>query len=108
MYETTNYYQQQYNMGYDNRFNLSQLNLTGMNPMNQPMNGNVPVNGMGMNGSNMNGHNFVPMNGQVNMNGGMNQMMGIPSTMMKPNGNEIAGTNLGFQMNPVSKNSKKK
>lgn len=114
MYEST-YYHQQYNMGYNgNRFDLSHLNLSGMNPMGQPMNGGMPVNGMAMNGH-MNGHSNVPvnghnmpMNGQTTMNGGMNQMMNIPPTMMRPNGNEMAGSNLGFQMNPVSKNSKKK
>ena len=110
MYESA-YYHQQYNMGYSgNRFDLNHLNLTAMNPIGQQMNGNIPVNVMAMNGHNtlpVNGHN-MPINGQMNMNGQMNPMMGIPPTMMRPNGNEMAGSNLGFQMNPVSKNSKKK
>lgn len=44
---------------------------------------------------------------QPQMNGG-NQTMGMPQNMMRPPTSEIPGSSLGFQMNPVSKNSKKK
>lgn len=73
-------------MGYNaHRFDLTQLNLMGnplgmINPMTPP---------------------------QMNLNGSMNTNMGMPPSMMRPT-NEPPGSNLGFQMNPVSKNSKKK
>ena len=71
-------------MGYNgNRFDLSHLNLSGMNPMVQPVNGTVGMNGHGMH---MNGH--MNMNGGMNINGGMSPpMMSIPPTMMRPNSN---------------------
>ena len=40
-------------------------------------------------------------------NGHMQHMNGV-NNGTRFNGNEMPGSNLGFQMNPVSKNSKKK
>lgn len=85
-------------MGYNgHRYDFSQMNMVGnplgmMNQMPQP-----PQN-----------QNQVQMNAQMNQQNNGNNGMNMPQTMMRPNGNEIPGSNLGFQMNPVSKNSKKK
>ena len=100
MYEVTAYYNQYNMMNYrQGGYDLSQLNLVGnplamMAPQTQQQGAQV---------------------GQTAQMGPMPQMnpmtmnpMGMPPAMMKPNGNENPGSNLGFQMNPVSKNSKKK
>jgi hypothetical protein len=34
-------------------------------------------------------------------------MMGLPATMVRPAGEQKQGNNLGFQMNPISRNKKK-
>jgi hypothetical protein len=64
------------------RYDLSQLNLVG-NPLNM-----------------VNPH-------PTQMTPPITPLMPVPPAMMKP-AQEIPGSNLGFQMNPVSKNSKKK
>lgn len=83
MYEVTAYYNQYNMMGYNRQqgYDLTQLNLVG--------------NPLGM----MTPQQPIPPN---------NSIPSMPPAMMKPNGNEAPGSNLGFQMNPVSKNSKKK
>ena len=75
-------------MGYNgHRYDLNQMNMVGhplgmMSQMPPPTN-QMPVNQM-------------PQPSKIN-----------PQTT-RPNGSEIPGSSLGFQMNPVSKNSKKK
>lgn len=79
MYEYTSYYNQYNMMGYNgHRFDLSQINLVG---------------------------NPLTMAAQTQPQ--PQQPTPIPPAIMKPQG-EMPGSNLGFQMNPVSKNSKKK
>lgn len=90
MYEYTAYYNQYNVMGYNgHRYDMNQVNMVGspLNMMNQ-----MPQQ----------------VNSVNNSSGNTNPPMNIPPTMMRPNGNEMPGSNLGFQMNPVSKNSKKK
>jgi len=88
MYEFTAYYNQYNGMGYNGqRFDFSQMSMVGnplgmMNQMPQQQASQVQVNPMSQ-----------PMNGSASM---------IPQTTVIP------GSNLGFQMNPVSKNSKKR
>jgi hypothetical protein len=67
------------------RYDLSQLNLVG-NPLAM----------------------MNPQQSQMNPQAQMNPMMSLPTTMVRPTNGEVAGSNLGFQMNPVSKNTKKK
>lgn len=81
MYEYTAYYNQYTMMGYNGqRFDLTQINL-GSNPLN--------------------------MTPQTQPQTQMQTPINVPPSIMKPQG-EAPGSNLGFQMNPVSKNSKKK
>jgi hypothetical protein len=84
MYEMTNYYggYQMNQMSYGtNGFDLSQFSLVG-HPLNL-INAVNPVN---------------PLNP-------LNPVMGVPPTLMRPDTQQR--NNLGFQMNPVSKNKKK-
>jgi hypothetical protein len=87
MYEFTAYYNQynhmNFNNGYNNGYDMHQMNMVG-NPLTMM-------------------NQMPPQTQNPIMNGNH-----IPPSMMRPNGNEAPGSNLGFQMNPVSKNSKKK
>ena len=84
MYEMASYYNQFNMMGYNgHRFDPSQLNMVGT-PLNM-VNANTPP----------------PTTAQ-------NPIMSPPPAVMRPNTNEQPGSNLGFQMNPVSKTNKKK
>ncbi len=86
IYEVTAYYNQYNMMNYNaQRYDLSQLNLVG-NPLAM----------------------MNPQQSQMNPQAQMNPMMSLPTTMVRPTNGEVAGSNLGFQMNPVSKNTKKK
>ena len=82
MYEMTAYYGS-YQMGYGaTNFDLSQFSLVG-HPLN--MINNNPANPAAI----------------------VNPMIGVPQNLMKPGINDPQRNNLGFQMNPVSKNKKK-
>lgn len=87
MYEVTSYYNQ-FNMGYNGHsFDLNQFSMIGH-----------PLNLM---------NNIV----QPPTTPAMSMPMNVPGSMLRPpipNGTtEIQRNNLGFQMNPVSKNKKK-
>jgi hypothetical protein len=91
MYEVTAYYNQ-FNVGYSGQgFDMTQFSMMGhpLNLMSNPMQPPMPV----------------PM--QVPQ---QSAILSVPPTVARPigtNGAEVQRSNLGFQMNPVSKNKKK-
>jgi hypothetical protein len=118
LYETTVYYSQYNNMGYSGqRYDVGQLNLSNnsLGGVNQMGNGNRQggqqngQNGHVVPGSQMQMTPMMPPGqiGQANGMVQMNPMMTVPPGIMRPSA-DMPGSNLGFQMNPVSKANKKK